>query len=526
MWNRLTSGAKFMLILLIVGGISAGLYFGGVLKPSEKKSKSKTESPSPKKGGISSLFNSNDELSVVVNTWGGYVPLAYLNGGSLEPNSESRITKEYGIDLTIKICDIFSDSRDLFKSGEGDVVYCTADVFPTEMGAGSAMAKMNAKIFGQVDWSRGGDMIVVLNNVRTVGDLKGKEIAVAEGTASHSLLIKVLETNGLTMNDVKLIKVTDGIEAAKLFKAGRVPAAVVWTPDGEDIVEGEFKGKAKILASTDKAPYIIADGLIASQKTLEEKHDVIVKFMTAWLSMNGELNNASESTKYEAAKAFAKAFFDSDKESDIMFGLNGLNKVRLTTLGDNQNFFGLNYEYAGVTGEQLYNRMSLVYSDLGLANKPIAWRSVSTTSIIDAIELTGPTQSAEGAFKFTAPTAEMKTKEAISSKKVSINFETGSYTLSDDAKMIINREIGSIAKDFAGYRMRVEGNTDAIGSDQMNSTLSFKRAQAVVDYLIKEYRFDPNRFIVMGNGSKQAKEAGVFTANENFRRTDFQFVEE
>lgn len=525
MWNRLTSGAKFIIILLIVGGISAGLYFGGILKPSEKKPKSKSESTTPKKG-LGSLFNDNDALTVVVNTWGGYVPLAYLNGGSLEPNPESRMTKEFGIDLTIKICDIFSDSRDLFKSGEADVLYCTADVFPTEMGAGSAMVEMQAKIFGQVDWSRGGDMIVVLNNIKTVGDLKGKEVAVAEGTASHSLLIKVLETNGLTMNDVKLVKVTDGIEAAKLFKAGRVPAAVVWTPDGEDIVEGEFKGKAKILASTDKAPYIIADCLVASEKTLEEKQDVLVKFMTAWLTANGELNNTSEATKYEAAKAFAKVFFDSDKESDIAFGLNGLNKVRLTTLGDNQNFFGLNYEYTGVTGEQLYNRMSLVYDDLNIANKPIAWRSVSTTSIIDRIELTGPAHVAEAGFKFTAPTAEMKTKEAISSKRVSINFETASYTLSDDAKMIIDREIGAIAKDFAGYRMRVEGNTDAVGSDPMNSTLSFKRAQAVVDYMIKEYRFDPNRFIVMGNGSKQAKEAGVFTANENFRRTDFQFVEE
>lgn len=525
MWNKLTSGAKFVIILLIVGGISAGLYYGGLFKPNEKTVKQKSESSS-KKGGLGSLFNDNDKLTIVVNTWGGYVPLAYLNGGSLEPNPESRMSKEYGIDLTVKICDVFSDSRDLFKSGETDVLYCTADVFPTEMGAGSAMASMKAKIFGQVDWSRGGDMMVVLNNIRTVGDLKGKDIAVAEGTASHSLLIKVLETNGLTMNDVKLVKVTDGIEAAKLFKAGRVPAAVVWTPDGEDIVEGEFKGKAKILASTDKAPYIIADCLIASEETLEQKYDVLVKFMTAWLTVNGELNNASESVKYEAAKAFAKMFFDSDKESDIEFGLNGLNKVRLTTLADNQNFFGLNSVYTGVTGEQLYNKMSLVYSDLNLANKPIAWRTVSTTSIIDGVELSGPEQEAEGSFTFTAPTPELKTKEAFSSKKVSINFETASYTLSDDARMTINREIGSIAKDFAGYRMRVEGNTDAIGSDKMNSTLSFQRAQAVVDYLVKEYRFDPNRFIVIGNGSKQAKEAGVFTANENYRRTDFQFVEE
>jgi len=219
-------------------------------------------------------------------------------------------------------------------------------------------------------------------------------------------------------------------------------------------------------------------------------------------------------------------FFDSDKESDIGFGLNGLNKVRLTTLGDNQNFFGYNYQYTGVTGEQLYNRMSIIYSGLNLANKPLAWRTVSTTSIIDAIQLSGTEQEAEASFKFTAPTKEIKAKPAISSKKVSINFETGAYLLSDDAKVTIDREFAGLAKDFAGFRIRVEGNTDAVGGAQMNLELSFKRAQAVVNYLIKEYQFDPNRFIVQGNGSKQAVSDGVLSANENYRRTDFQFVEE
>jgi outer membrane protein OmpA-like peptidoglycan-associated protein len=56
--------------------------------------------------------------------------------------------------------------------------------------------------------------------------------------------------------------------------------------------------------------------------------------------------------------------------------------------------------------------------------------------------------------------------------------------------------------------------------------LSFKRAQAVADYLTKEYKFDSNRFIVIGNGMTKAVADGVSGANESYRRTDFKLVEE
>lgn len=518
MFKNLTTGFKLFLLIILVGGVSAAIYFGGGLKnKSQDKSSSSTES----KKSITNLFGSNGpDLTVVVNTWGGFAPLAYLNGGSLEPNKECRIYKEYGIKLAIKICDVFDDSRNTFKSGNGDIVYTTYDALPVEMGAGSTMVQYGAQGFLQVDWSRGGDLIVVRKGINNVADLRGKTVAVAEGTASNSLLIKTLDANQLTMSDVVLKKVTDGIEAAKLFKAGTVDAAVVWTPDDGDCLAA-IPG-SKVLVGTNSAPFIIADGLLATKAYIEGHKDLLVKFSTAWLKINGEIAT-SQTTKLEAAKAFAKAF-----NVDEGFALNGLDKVRLTTLGDNLNFFGLNPQYVGVTGEQLYSKMSIVYSDLKLTSKPVAWRSVSNTSIIEALstggQLSGPAQEAETNIKFSPVTAEVKTREAMSSKKVSINFTSGTYILTDDNKAIIDREFVSLSKDFAGLRIRIEGNTDAVGDPQFNLSLSAKRAQAVADYLIKEYKFDPNRFIIQGNGSRQAIAAGVKTADENYRRTDFMFI--
>lgn len=514
MFNRLTTGFKFFLILVIVLG---GFFIFKAITPKGDKVDSKEKS-----GGVfNKVFGGNDaDITLGVNTWTGFAPIVWMNGGSLEPNKESRLYKEYGIKLKVKILDVFDDSRNSFKSDEVNVVYCTVDALPVEMGAQAGMAELEAQLFGQVDWSRGGDLIVVRKGINTVADLKGKTVAVAEGTASNTFLIKTLESNGLQMSNIKLVKVSDGIEAAKLFKAGTTDAAVVWTPDDGDCLAA-IPG-SKVLVSTKIAAYVIADGLIAKKPFIEKNSETLTKFLEAWLVANGELNT-DPVKRDEAASDFAKCF-----NVDKSFAENGLRNVRLTTFGDNLNFFGLTSTYQGVTGEQLYSKMSIVYSDLRLTSSPLAWRGVSNTNIIEGIKLP-PTgnNSSETEVKFAVATENIKTKEAISNKKISINFDTNSSILTDDNKALIDKEFVSIAKSFAMARIRIEGNTDAVGGNsKANQILSEKRAQAVANYLSKEHGFDKNRFIVIGNGSIKSIEDGVMGANEAYRRTEFQLIEE
>jgi len=505
MWSRLQPLAKFLIILLLVGGVFGAFQ---LLKP-------KTGT-----GVLSKVFGGNDtDITLAVNTWTGFAPIVWMNGGSLEPNKDSRLYKEYGIKLRVKILDVFEDSRNTFKSDQVNVVYCTTDALPVEMGAKSGMSELNAQQFLQVDFSRGGDLCVVRKGINKVSDLKGKTVAVAEGTASNTLLIKILESNGLSMSDIVLKKVTDGIEAAKLFKAGAVDAAIIWTPDDGDCLAA-IPG-SKVLFSTKSAGYVIADGLVAKKDFIESNKKMLIKFSEAWLTANGELN-ADPTLRDEAAAAFAKCF-----NVDLAFAKNGLKNVRLTTAGDNKNFFGLNSTYQGVTGEQMYSKMSIVYSGLKLTISPLAWRGVSNTTIVEGLTITTTDKNAaEGDVKFTAVTEEIKNKEAVSDKKVSINFETGSYFLTDDNKAIIDREFVGIAKSFGMARVRIEGNTDAVGNPTTNQTLSLKRAQSVANYLISEQGFDKNRFIVIGNGSKKAIADGVTTASEAYRMTQFQLVTE
>ena len=83
-----------------------------------------------------------------------------------------------------------------------------------------------------------------------------------------------------------------------------------------------------------------------------------------------------------------------------------------------------------------------------------------------------------------------------------------------------------IAKGFSGTRIRIEGNTDNVGSPATNKALSLKRAQSVVNFLVKEYRFDKNRFIVVGNGStKPVADNATADGRAKNRRTDFELLD-
>lgn len=508
-------------VIVVVAGIVFGLYSLGQNGTSNGKS---FEMPS--------IFNSSSDDAIVIgtNTYAGFLPFMYLNGG-LEPNENSFIYQNYGIKLKIVVQDDFQAGRAAFKNGDIDIIYCTADAFPVEMSEGSDMN--DARFFNISNWSRGADAIVVNKNVNTVSDLMGKIVACSEGTASHTLLLNTLETNGFSWADVNtdsniksdkvnLKVVSSGLDAAAIFKAGQCDAAVVFSPDDQDIVNS-ISG-SKVLVSTKQASNIICDGLIAKSSYLEQNFDDVKKLIAALFEANVLMNTDAKAVA-TAAKSFAKAY-GTDEE----FAIEGSKNIYYTTLADAGNFFGLNSSYTGIKADELYSKMSRTYEGLNLCKRPVSWRKASDLSIIEALtdnpsEVKG-NQNAEKQKTFTAPTKEMETVASMSTKKLTIEFPVNGDILDNNAKALIDREFVSIAKEFSGARIRIEGNTDNTGNANYNVELSKRRAQAVANYLVKEYGFDGNRFIIVGNGPKKAIKDGVVGSNQNYRTTDFQLVNE
>jgi len=489
---------KVIIFLLILGALVAGyFYFGDKV--------------------IDKFGDEPTKIGVV--TWPGYAAGQYMNDG-FAANKECRFYKEYGIEVEFIILDNYLASRKAFENGDVDLLWCTVDALPVEMGQSGTLASYDPKFIFQADWSRGGDAIVVRLGIETGADLKGKKVSVAQGTPSHSFLIDFLDANSLEESDIEVIFVENAIKAAEMFKQGGVDAAVVWSPDDIDCVN-KVDG-SKILASTKTATHIIADGFYAKAEYIEANREKLQKLYEDWMVGASELNSNKAGSRDKAAKILADQFQMSEADA-----LATLDNVRFATHGDNLDFFGISGNKA-MTGDALYSRMSGVYVALGYADNPITWRDISDVSIVKVggADLTGIAHKAEPQKEFTVITEEVKTKKAFTNKAVTINFPTASSTLSSDDKHTILVEFVGIAKRNAGARIRIEGNTDNTGFYNLNKELSLKRAQAVKNYLVQTHGIDENRIIVIGNGPDQAIADGCEGPSEAHRKTDFQLISE
>ena len=463
--------------------------------------------------------NSDADLVGGLDNFIGWAPGVAMNDG-LALNEESRMYKDFGLGLEIDVIGDPASQIAALKSGAVDFIFTTTDIAPIMMDEGSDLVDIEAQEFLALVDSRGGDILVVDESITSVDQLRGKKVAVALGWPSNTMLDVILRAGGLTEKDIDVKNFASPSDVAKAYINGEVDACVVWSPDNFQCLDAR---PSRELITTAQMPYTIVDCLVAKKSVLEKKKDAFVKLAKAWLTANAEVQNKG---KYEwAAKAYKKAFADPSSINDIVEGLKGF---RFTTYGDNLNYFSLNPEFMGTKGEEIYTRMTRVYKN-GYQNKlenVTPWAKASNTTILESLDLSGDLHAAEGAIKFSPAKAEEKTAEAVITKRVTVNFPVNSARLSPEEERTIRSAVGTIANQFSGMRIRIEGNTDSTGSRDLNIRLSRERAQSVADFLVREYSFDKDRFIIVGNGpDKPVADNNTEAGRAANRRTDFEFVQ-
>ncbi|MBK9735774.1 MAG: OmpA family protein [Saprospiraceae bacterium] len=529
MATRLTGFSKLVITLVIL----AGLFFGGryllnttklgqdLKKQAESVSTSGEDGASKGTNNITAGKRDPNTLRVQLVTWGGYAPGLYFNEGG-SPNTNSRFYKDYGFKVEFIVENDLLKAMNAWMAGEYDVLVQTADAFPLYT-APKEINDYQPKAFMQVDWSRGGDAVIVKRGINTANDLKGKRIAVAVPSPAQTLLNSTLEAAGLKYSDVTVVKTTDNLKAAELFRSGDIDAALVWSPD--DIkATGDVPG-SKVLLTTIQQSHIIADIMFATQKTIDEKKNMIHGFYEGWMKGVAELNS-STSNHAKASKYLGEL---NGLTADD--GLGMMSTVYWTGQGDNVNFFGLNSAYKGQRGQDLYEKMAKKFVETGDSpNDAPSWRSVIYTGAITAAQsnLSGSGFEGEKSKVFSPTTkAEMKAP-AIASKPISITFASGKFLLDENSKTIIDLQFKDVAKSFANIKVRIEGNTDNVGSKTANKSLSEKRAKSVADYLRSAYGMDSNRFVIVGNGPDNPVPGCETNSSEECkaknRRTEFQLI--
>ena len=359
--------AGWALIGLFTLGIAVFAY--KYFNPSTAEPSSSTQTSTS-----SSFFSKNrasETVTIIVNTYCGFSPIALL--------AENYAKEKFNLNIKLKVIDDFEACRAAFINNDAQMAYCTLDALPVEMSSSGVMAseEIDAVYFLPLNFSAGADAMVVNKSINSTQDLKGKKVAYAEGTASHTLLLNILETSGLSQEDIIPIKVSDGVAARDNFNAKSVDAACVWAPD--DIECLRAVPGSKVLASTKDAPLMISDGLIAKRAWLNKNKELAIKVAEAIYWANSEVMYNQDKFD-EAAEAFAKIFkFDVDiaKESG--------SKINYMTIADAYNWMGLNTDYTGAVGSTIYTKMCTNYSSLKLCKSPVSWSAVSYPDIVKAL---------------------------------------------------------------------------------------------------------------------------------------------
>jgi NitT/TauT family transport system substrate-binding protein len=449
-------------------------------------------------------------LKFSYNVWIGWLPIIAANHGT-KPNKDSIFYKKSGFQVELVLIDDPITARDAYAAGKVHALWGTVDMmtlFAPELMKDSRTAP---RIVQQVDWSSGGDGIVVREAIKSVSDLRGKTIVCAQNSPSEYFVTELLLSAGLRTGDVKMKYTNTAFEAAAAFVAdSTIDSVVSWAPDIYNIVDRV--PKTRLLSTTKEASKIIAD-VYAFRADFARDHPDIVK---GFVSGVFEGMDYARSHQPEAAQWMADAYGMKPEDINAMMA-----DAHSTNFAENVQFF-LNSSNP-TNFERTWKNSNVVYRELGRIDNPVAFDQVMDFSIISDLDKAGTfkNQKDETVASFTPQSYEKVSAEApILTQTIRINFYPNSANLDEPAR----DEFGNVLKgqlydpnvdatiervarlsgQFANAIIIIEGHADSSMKGRVPTEavkrLSLERANAVKQQLIKKFKFDPNKFVVEGKG--------------------------
>jgi NitT/TauT family transport system substrate-binding protein len=128
------------------------------------------------------------------------------------------------------------------------------------------------------DNSTGNDQIIINEKIKSIKDLKGKKVAVEEGTVDHFLLVLALKGVGMNIKDVQLVPLETS-KAADAFVAGTVDATAVFAPFTTKALK---RPGSRVLLSSKEFPGAISDHLVFTRKFVSEHPEKVQAVVDSW----------------------------------------------------------------------------------------------------------------------------------------------------------------------------------------------------------------------------------------------------
>jgi len=465
----------------------------------------------PVKGVSNYVWNDKDKIvEFPINVWIGWLPIVAANHG-FAPNAESVFYKNFGFKVNLKLIDDPVTARDAFASGKSHVLWGTLDMmvlFTPELMKDSRTAP---RIYQQIDWSNGGDGIVVRKTISSVRDLKGKTVVYAQNSPSQYFINNLLLNTGLQPSEISHKFTATAFEAAAAFVSdASIDGCVSWAPDIYKIPE-KVKG-TRILTTTSEANKLIADVWAVRADFAKDHPDIVEGLVTGIFEGMKQLKN--DTFKSQALQWMAEGY---GMNVDDVKGM--LNDAHTTNFAENKEFF-LNAN-SPVNFERTWKNITFVYKELGLLGTPNRFDEVMDFSIIKKIDEKGIFADMKNEYITSfAPTAYQKisAEKPILTQTIRIGFYPNSSnifepqhdelnnailnTLYDPNVIATLEKVARLAGQYERAVIAIVGHTDSSMKGLVPRSevekLSMDRAKAVTDALIKKYKFDPNKFVVSG----------------------------
>ena len=240
----------------------------------------------------------NGTIHIASSTWTGYA-IIYL------ANSKG-IWKSHGLNVNFKDVEDPNDRFIALTAGRLEGMASTVDAFARQQSNGVPAIEVFP-----IDASVGGDGILAKKTIQTVADLKGKTVAVNQGSVSEWFLAQVLKDKGLSLSDVKEQNMKSG-EAGAAFVASKVDVAVTWEPW---LSKAKVRQDGHVLVSSKEYPDLIMDSFAFRKDFIQKYPDTVKDFMKAYY----DAYNWMQQNQTEALKIIGDAVGESadDVKADL-----------------------------------------------------------------------------------------------------------------------------------------------------------------------------------------------------------------
>ncbi len=509
------------------GGKEGGI--GALIHPSDRAgieasdttavttSKEYTYVPAQRLPAVRGISNykplANRTVRMALNVWAGWAPVIYANGGFKAgkvwhaPNGQ-----DFKVDLVL--IDDPVAMRDAYAAGNIHIGWATLDMIPLFVEQLRRDSRTMPRVFQQIDYSNGGDGIVVRQSVRSTADLRGKTIVLAQNSPSHYFLLNALIDAGLQPTDVELKFTQDAFQAAAAFNADKsIAAAVSWSPDIYNLAK--VRGN-RLLVTTQTANKLIADVWFARADFAKDHPDVIEGLVRG-------IFDAMEALKGQQAKTEVAQLMATGYSIPATDALSMLGDAHSTNWAENREFFVNQNNPANF--ERTWNTAYFLYRRVGMVSNQVPFDQIMDFTVIKKLgaEPRYANQRNEYQVQFvptTASTVQAESNEILT-KTVVIHFYPNS---SDLHKKVINKvngqdredlydpnvdfvvdEIGRLAGQYGAARIVIEGHTDASMKGQIDPAavkdLSLNRANAVKEAVLRKFQgLQANQFLASGMG--------------------------